>query len=638
MAYVAPAGDNADFSWRYADNYSQPYGDAANFDFSLVYGRDITCAVSDSVYWYEKSSLGACEDDLFFGDEAFLSRTFAPLTDVLSEADSNSVMLNILASATDRQRVSDTLLFRALCQIADTLETTEATATVRVARLAMAEAIALTSPMTANVETLAVAIDALGLEERLRQLVSALAQDTLYPIETLSLVALSRLVSSDIVSVAGALGIQSEVSLAAVERIVGADTVRFVARAMALDGLALADVSDGAGAAILLAADLLVCAARPTLGVELTGHAADQANLIEAVRFVVRAILGDTAALTDELTAYRLVAERLRDIATMQDRATVHAVLYAVVADRMSVSDAILALARLLAEDGFTLEDLSAAKTVTLIGLADALSLRADPALRADIFGQLVDALAAHELAGYAAGLVADDAISLAGALYASVQAFLSAPETLALLGETAGRLTVIGRADDTLDASETAANAVWASLGTTDTLAFVGKLPLEDGDYQAWVVNTDTLGVTSYANFPFESVYSHEGRTYGVTETGLYALEGDDDDGEPIEVRLRTGMIDFGTRSTKQVPRAYLYIRSEADAILKTVTDYLGTRREVSYRVLANPKVTDTVRTVKLGRGVRFTSMALELVNTDGADLSLTGAEVLPVVLRRFD
>jgi hypothetical protein len=175
--------------------------------------------------------------------------------------------------------------------------------------------------------------------------------------------------------------------------------------------------------------------------------------------------------------------------------------------------------------------------------------------------------------------------------------------------------------------------------LQATETLAFVGHLPLEDGDYSAWVMNAETTGTTSYSNFPFNSLVDHNGVTYGLTDTGLYRLEGETDDGADIVTTLRTGDMDFGSSREKNIPRAYLYVLTNGDLVLKTISTTHGARTERNYALTA--RTTDagddeTLRRVSLARGLRGTWWSFELHNVDGAVVEFKGAEILPVVLSR--
>jgi len=175
--------------------------------------------------------------------------------------------------------------------------------------------------------------------------------------------------------------------------------------------------------------------------------------------------------------------------------------------------------------------------------------------------------------------------------------------------------------------------------LRANDTFAFIGKLPLEDGDYSAWVLNAETTGVTSYSNFPFNSLITHNNYTYGITETGLYRLEGSTDENNPINVSVKTGDIDFGISREKNVPRAYLYILTNGELVFKTISTHQGSRTERNYALTVRSTDSDddeTMRRIPLARGLRGTWWSFELQNIDGASVEFKGAEVLPVVLSR--
>ena len=128
-----------------------------------------------------------------------------------------------------------------------------------------------------------------------------------------------------------------------------------------------------------------------------------------------------------------------------------------------------------------------------------------------------------------------------------------------------------------------------------------------------------------------------HKGKYYGVAQRGLYELTGDNDNGRDISATLRTGDMDFGTRQHKNLVRAYLYLTSTDDIILKTTATHRGSRNEAFYRVSARAVADDgQTRRVRLGKGLRGTTWTLEITNVDGGDFDLRYAEVLPVLLDR--
>jgi hypothetical protein len=213
----------------------------------------------------------------------------------------------------------------------------------------------------------------------------------------------------------------------------------------------------------------------------------------------------------------------------------------------------------------------------------------------------------------------------------------LSQLDTLRLLDQMQQGVTFVATSSDALTLTADPTATLTALLRHRDVLAFIGRLPLGDEDYQAWVLNSDSLGVTEYTNFPFNSIADTPKATYGLTDTGLYELTGDDDDGVPIEALLRTGDIEFGTAQHKQVDSAYLYLTSSDTVVLKTISTYRGQRNEAWYRVDYREGADDgQTRRVRFGKGAIGTTWAFELTNIDGGDFDLRGAEVLPMKLQR--
>jgi hypothetical protein len=208
---------------------------------------------------------------------------------------------------------------------------------------------------------------------------------------------------------------------------------------------------------------------------------------------------------------------------------------------------------------------------------------------------------------------------------------------------EASGSASFIGNlmflATESVSTTDSATLAINMILEAVEAIGFIDRLGLTDGDYQAFVLNTETLGVTRYAPFTYNALFSLNSVAYGMNETGIYKLEGDDDDGTAIDARLAWGDMNFGTSREKNVPRAYLYLLQSGDMILKTIVSRQGKRDEVYYELKS--RTTDGgdetgLRTEPLARGPRGVWWRFELHNADGADFDLTGAEVMPVILSR--
>jgi hypothetical protein len=147
--------------------------------------------------------------------------------------------------------------------------------------------------------------------------------------------------------------------------------------------------------------------------------------------------------------------------------------------------------------------------------------------------------------------------------------------------------------------------------------------------------MNAVNRGVTGYTGLPFSSLVTHEERTFGVRDDGLYEFSGDTDDGVAIDAAAMTGYIDFSAEEDKNVYRAYLYMKSDSSAYLKVHWDSGGARTCKWYEIALLDQTVLANRRIPLARGVRAERWAFEVQNTDGGSLDLRGFEVLPAILR---
>ena len=154
-------------------------------------------------------------------------------------------------------------------------------------------------------------------------------------------------------------------------------------------------------------------------------------------------------------------------------------------------------------------------------------------------------------------------------------------------------------------------------------------EVPAEDVD--AWAVNLDGFGSTTYSGFPFNSFANIGGRYFGAAMTGIHELEGDDDAGAPIQASIDFGVVSFGSTLKKTVAEAYLGMSGTGHLFLKIVAD----GQEFIYRTRSYSEHMRAQR-VTLGKGLRPNYAGLQLFNDDGADFALDSVEFVPVTLSR--
>lgn len=159
-----------------------------------------------------------------------------------------------------------------------------------------------------------------------------------------------------------------------------------------------------------------------------------------------------------------------------------------------------------------------------------------------------------------------------------------------------------------------------------TDTAAFTIAIFDPGSTTTTWAINTRTGAVTEYTGFDFSSYARLAGGTFVATaDDGLYELNADTDDGEPIVADMISGLIEMTGSTFTSLRAAYLAVRGEGEYLLKLTA---GSGRSTTYRVLTKPLTTARINT---GKGWRTRYFQFQLVST-GQDFDLQGLEFLPV------
>lgn len=144
------------------------------------------------------------------------------------------------------------------------------------------------------------------------------------------------------------------------------------------------------------------------------------------------------------------------------------------------------------------------------------------------------------------------------------------------------------------------------------DDLALADALMVgEVGIGQAWTAGVDGWAMTRYAPYAFQQLAAIDGVAYGVTEAGVFALDGGA--GE-IEAIVTTGKLDIGSGVLAH-PIA-LYAQGELDgaAEVAVTTTQRGTTEQYDYPLQMRPGPEMTAGRAVFGRGLRGARFAFEL------------------------
>lgn len=272
-----------------------------------------------------------------------------------------------------------------------------------------------------------------------------------------------------------------------------------------------------------------------------------------------------------------------------------------------------------------------------LVEAGSALALEAGPGSVLDAFEAVAEALRIGEAAGYAFASSILESLAFAGSAAAGLLGMQAASESLSMSVQASGSASFVVLAPDGIALSDVASSTATLIDQIREGVAVLARFNLPDGQYLAWVCNTESRAFHTYRNFPFNSFFELGGHYYGATDEGIYLLEGEDDAGVPIDAMVRTGLMDLGTGLLKRMEAMYLGYRSTGQLLLKVVTtsDY-GEKTESWYSL--DPQPADAFREgrIKVGRGLKSLYWGFELANVDGSDFEIDTLSMLPMILER--
>lgn len=160
---------------------------------------------------------------------------------------------------------------------------------------------------------------------------------------------------------------------------------------------------------------------------------------------------------------------------------------------------------------------------------------------------------------------------------------------------------------------------ALWSEvLGVRDSALPIDKLVggRKVPQRTVLVVNVTTGAVSRYENFDFDEFRVIDGKLHGINAEGLFLLDGDTDNGVPIDASFSLGKSAFGTPNVKTLLSAYITGQSKLPLKMRVRSEQ-GT---FVYDADTQADLNKNMR-IKLGRGLRSAFYGLEVYNRAGAD-----------------
>ena len=157
---------------------------------------------------------------------------------------------------------------------------------------------------------------------------------------------------------------------------------------------------------------------------------------------------------------------------------------------------------------------------------------------------------------------------------------------------------------NETLAAAAAASDWIWA----------------KNFDSIAWVLNTQSGGLTNYDNYGFTSLAFHSGTLYATSPEGIFQLDADKDAGRNISATCGYGFLDLGTQNKKHVSDIFVGCTGNDLECEVETYDKLAYTYGMEYRDVDTPYN----NRIKPGRGLSSRWWRFTFRNIDGADFQI--------------
>lgn len=307
--------------------------------------------------------------------------------------------------------------------------------------------------------------------------------------------------------------------------------------------------------------------------------------------------------------------------------------------DAFALQDVVSIVIRFIASDAFEVADNAASIKRQIVTAVDTLLAAGVATSRLGAIQRVAEALAIHDVAAKVFAMppalseasFGDEVVNHANMYHRIVESF--AVDDLAV-----NTLRGVAIVHDGFALGDAAGSKAAFFNACADGFVLNIAVQLLDGEYVAWVVNTESKAVSRYLNFGFNSFAEHgqTGKYFGAKSDGVYLLEGSNDDGESIDALVRSGLSDFGQSAMKGFPLGYLSLSNDGQLLLRVIVTSTedGEKECYWYRLEERPAANVRETRVKVGGGLESVWWQWELVNVDGADFDVASMRWLPVAL----
>jgi hypothetical protein len=151
---------------------------------------------------------------------------------------------------------------------------------------------------------------------------------------------------------------------------------------------------------------------------------------------------------------------------------------------------------------------------------------------------------------------------------------------------------------------------------------------------YRGVVMNLSNQAITTYSNFPFNSISYFNGEFIGANDEGLYLLGGSLDKTMRINSKLKTGVLNLGDNFIKHIRNVWLTYRTDGHLALVVYVDEDADNPVEIQTEIVSAEIQE--ERLKIPRGLRGRYYTIELKNLSGADFDIDELSLVVESIRR--
>lgn len=236
-----------------------------------------------------------------------------------------------------------------------------------------------------------------------------------------------------------------------------------------------------------------------------------------------------------------------------------------------------------------------------------------------------------------------EDAFNLVDDIFAIIRRVREWQDTIGFSDSVSQTFFIELLLSDSLSLADSFFETIQKVLSLQDTFGLVGQFTLDGDSYLVWGMNPRTQGAYKL-KYPIgiNSMTRIGGKNLLCAPSGIYQVEGKDDEGAEIEAFLKTGFEDFNDperhypgEKIKQLLSAYLVLSTDGETLLKVTQTRRGTAEEVWFKCRETNEVMSK-KQIPLSNSLRSVLFQFELTPLRGAASKIRELEVIPLFLSR--